>query len=279
MIRVGIFGDQSVNQQVLSRLQTFQGIEFSGACFYGNAKTPEWLNDVSSPAELMDQSDAVLFLSTRNVSQDLIRLVLRKSRHLFLKTIPNLQAKEVKELMDLEKEAGIVSFIYNPFNNIPFFKKIQKEFEKPFLLNIRSCFENNLPDKTNEMLLLTTALCQITESSLKKIDITGFGDADSLTVDARIEVVNGCVAHLTITSEKSPAICEIFTKNRQERTELSSPVYSLLENAENEISAINQFIEQISRERKEAGSFDNLLVGTHIVSEIKEHLRFKDITF
>lgn len=280
MIKLGIFGDQSVNLQLLKQVKKTPDTEVSGACFYGNAEVPAWIDEISSPAELMDRSDAILFMSDKNVSNDLIRLVLRKSRHVYLKTIPNLQHREVKELIDLEKEAGIVTFIYNPFDYLPFFESFHQRYEKPFLINIRTCFEDSGTKSSHELLLLVTALCRITQSSMKKLDILGIGEqTDQLTIDLRIEFVNGCVIHLTITSEKSPGSFEVFDTKGRSRFEFKSSLYALHPQFNHEFSAISSFIAQVSGQERKTGSFDNLLSGIQILHEIKQHLRFNEIIF
>ena len=280
MIKLGIFGDQSVNWQLLKQIKKIPETTISGACFYGNAVAPTWLNEISSPADLMELSDAVLFLSDKNIGNDLIRLVLRKSKHVYFKTIPNLQIKEVKELIDLEKEAGIVTFIYNPFNYIPFFESFQQKNEKPFLINIRTCFEGEGSKASHELLLLVTALSRVAQSNYKKLDVVGLGEqTDQLTIDLRIEFNNGCVIHLTISHEKSPGLCEIFDQKEKSRFEFKSSLYAIHPHINQEFLAISNFIGQASNQEKKSGSFDNLLNGIQILNEIKEHLRFSEIIF
>jgi len=252
----------------------------SGVCFYGNAAAPTWLSEISSPEELMDMSDAVLFLGETNIGKDLIRLVLRKSKHVYFKTIPNLQSSEVKELIDLEKEAGIVTFIFNPLSYIPFFESFQQRNENPFLINIRTCFDGENLKTSNELLLLVTALCKLAQSNYKKLDVIGLGEqTNQLTIDLRIEFNNGSVIHLTIAHEKSNGFCEIFDQRGSTRFEFKTSLYSIHPRINHETLAIANFIGQALNQEKKLGSFDNLLNGVQILNEIKEHLRFSEISF
>lgn len=277
MIKLGVFADQSVLPQLLTQVKKIPGSTVSGVYSYGNLKGGSQLAETSGPMELMDISDAVLFLSDGKVSNDLIRMALRKSKHLYLKTTPDLQERELKELIGLEKEAGIVTYLHNPYNYLPYLKSFQQKHERPFLMTIRTSFETEDPKNSRELLLLITALSQTAESSLKKLDAIGLGEhTEQLTIDLRIEFNNGCVIHLTISKKKSPGFCEIFDSKSIARFDIKSntPDQTSLNQ---ELTSILSFVSQISGQDKKSNSFDNLLNGIQILNEIREHLRFDEI--
>ena len=280
MIKLGIFGDQTIHPQLVKQLKKLAGIELAGAYFYGNSEVPVGLNELSSPNELMDISDAILLLSDKSISIDLIRQILRKSKHVYLKAIPNFQIREIKELIDLEKEAGIATFIYNPFNYIPYFDPFSRKYEKPFLINLRTSFEGETIKASHEMLLLVTALSRVTQSNLKKLDVFGLSEpTDRLIISLRIEFDNGCVINLTISQEKLPGYCEIFEPKGRTKFEFKAPLYILYPHLNQEYTAISNFIGLISNQDVKTNSFDNLLSGVQILHEIREHLRFNEIAF
>ena len=280
MIKLGIFGDQTTNPELLAQLKSMPGTEVAGVYFSGNTAVPGGFVEVFSPMGLMDISDAILILSDKSISSDLIRLILRKSKHMYLKTIPGLNVREIKELIDLEKEAGIVNFIYNPFNYIPYFDPFCQKFEKPLLINLRTCFESLTIKPAHEMLLLVTAMNRIVGSNYKNLDVFGLKEADSkLIVNLRIEYENGSVINLTVSSEKTPGFCELFESSGSTRFEFQTPLYVLYPHLNQENTAIGNFIRQIGQKDQRANSFDNLLNGVQIVQEIREHLRFNEIAF
>jgi hypothetical protein len=280
MIKLGIFGDQTTNHELLGQLKTMPGVEIVGSYFSGNATDPDGFPVFSSPIGLMDVSDAILILSDKSISNDLVKLILRKSKHIYLKSVPSLHIREIKELIDLEKEAGIVTFIYNPFNYNPYFDPFSNKYEKPFLINLRTCFEGEVIEASHEMLLLVTALNRLAQSSFKKLEVFGLLQTNNqLVINLRIEYNNGCVINLTVSQEKLPGFCEIFQKSKRIQFDIQSPLYIQYPQLNHEYTAISNFIRLIQDRDKKANSFDSLLNGVQIVHEIKEHLRFNGIDF
>lgn len=280
MIKLGIFGDQSTNPELLVQLDSMPGARVSGVYFSGNVNLPEGITSLHSPEGLMDISDGLLLLSDKSVSSDLIKLILRKSKHVFLKTIPNMNIREIKELIDLEKEAGIVTFISNPFNDIPWLDPFQTKYEKPFMINLRTCFEGNVIQPAHEMLLLITALNRLAQSNYKKLDVFGLkNQTNKILINVRIEYENGNVFNVTVSQEKCPGYFEIFEQQERKIIEFQSPLYGLFPKFNQEYSAITGFVQMINQQDKKSGTFDNFLNGLQILHQIKEHLRFNEIVF
>ncbi len=280
MIKLGIFGDHTTNPELLAQLKMMPEVEIIGLYFSGNATDPDGFPVFSSPIGLMDVSDAILILSDKSISNDLVKLILRKSKHVYLKSVPSLHIREIKELIDLEKEAGIVTFIYNPFNYNPYFDPFSKKYEKPFLINLRTCFEGAVIKSSHEMLLLVTALNRLVQSNYKKLEVFGLQEANNqLVINLRIEYNNGCVINLTVSQEKIPGFCEIFQKSERIQFDIQTSLYVQYPHLNQEYAAISNFIRLIQNRDKKSNSFDSLLNGVQIVHEIKEHLRFNGIDF
>ena len=280
MIKLGIFGDHTTNPELLDRLKVMPEVEIIGLYFSGNATDPDGFSMFSSPIGLMDVADAILILSDKSISNDLVKLILRKSKHVYLKSVPSVHIREIKELIDLEKEAGIVTFIYNPFNYNPYFDPFSKKYEKPFLINLRTCFEGAVIKSSHEMLLLVTALNRLVQSNYKKLEVFGLQEANNqLVINLRIEYNNGCVINLTVSQEKIPGFCEIFQKSERIKFDIQTSLYIQYPHLNQEYAAIGNFIRLIQDRDKKSNSFDSLLNGVQIVHEIKEHLRFNGIDF
>jgi hypothetical protein len=277
MIKLGIFGDHTSNPDLVRRIDQIPGVAIEGIYFSGNASVPEGFKEFYSPVELMRLSDAVLVISERSISNDLIKLILRKSKHIYLRAIPQLTLREIKELTDLEKEAGIVNYIYNPFDFIPYFDALKKK-DNPVLINLRTCFEGKMLSPGNEMLLLVTALHRMVQNNYKKTEVFGIKDVKGqLVINTRIEYEDSSVVDLTVTNEQSAGHCEIFRYSGKAKFEFSEPLYNAFPDADKEYTSICNFIHVIQQGVKPANSFDNLQNGVRIVNEINEHLRFNDI--
>lgn len=280
MLKLGIFGDHTSNPELMRQLKTMPEVTVAGVYFSGNATFDGGSTEFFTPIELMEISDAILILSDKSISSDLIRMILRKSKHIYLKTIPNLNIREMKELIDLEKEAGIVNFIYNPFDFIPHFDPFLNKYEKPMLINLRTCFEGSMLKPANEMLLLVTAINGVIQSNYRKTDVVGIEDLEGqLVVNVRIEYENSSVANLTVSKEKTSGYCEILCTGGRSIFEFQSPLYLSYPNPNQEFTSINNFIRMIQVQNKQLNSFANLLNGVRIVNEISEHLRFNEINF
>jgi hypothetical protein len=280
MIKLGIFGDQSTNPELLEQVKTMSDTKLSGVYFSGKAIVPEGFTELSGPIELMDISDALLILNDKSISSDLAKLILRKSKHLYLKAIPNLDFRDIKELIGLEKEAGIVTFIYNRFNYIPFLDPFKNKYEKPLLINLRTCFEGVDIKPSHEMLLLVIALNRMVRSNFKKLEIFGLNKSGKqLILNLRIEYDNGSVINLTISHEKSPGCCEVFDQNGKSKFEFQEPLYFAYPQLNQEYIAIRNFVQLIQNQGKKENSFDHLMNGVQIVHEIREHLRFNGVDF
>ncbi|MBC8006110.1 MAG: hypothetical protein H7X84_11600 [Verrucomicrobia bacterium] len=251
-----------------------------GVYFSGDMTVPEGFKEFYSPVELMRTSDAILVMNDKSISSDLIRLILRKSKHIYLKAIPPFSLREIKELIDLEKEAGIVNYIYNPFDFIPPFDSLIKKHEKPVLINLRTSFEGSSLKPSNELLLLLTALNRVVQNNYKKTEVFGLNDAmGQLVVSMRVEYENSSVVNLTVTIEKSSGYCEIFSPSGRIKFDFDQPLYNAYPDINQEYIAICNFIKIIHLQDKPVNSFDNLLNGVRILDDIREHLRFNDILF
>jgi len=280
MIKLGIFGDQTTNTELLHQLKKMPEVEVAGVYFLGNAIVPDGFAGFWSPMGLMDSADAILILSDKSISNDLVRLILRQSKHVYLKTMPNFHISEIKELIDLEKEAGIVTFIYNPFNFIPYLDPFINKYEKPLLINLRTCFEGQVIKPSHEMLLLVTALNRLVQSNYKNIAVFGLNTSGKkLILNLRVEYNNGCVINLTLSEEKMPGHCEISDQNGISNFSFQTPLYLSYPYLNQEYTAISNFVRHIQCQDKKANSFDNLLSGVQIVHDIREHLRFNGIVF
>jgi hypothetical protein len=280
MIKLGIFADQSTNPQLLEMIKALPDASIVGVNFSGNAEVPSGYQEFSSPVDLMEISDAILILSNKSISIDLIKLMLRKSKHIYLSAIPNLNVKEIKELLDFEKEAGIVSYIYNRFNYFPFFDRPDNKLETPILINLRTCFEGKLIKPSLELLLLITALNHLVKSNYKKLEIFALNEsASQLIVNLRIEYSNGCVINLTISQENSSGCCEIFSKSWISRIDFNVPLYISYPQMNQELVAIEKYLGLIRNKDHRENSFDNLMKGVQIMHEIREYLRFNGIDF
>lgn len=280
MIKLGVFSDQTTDQTIFTELKSRSDVVLSGVHFSGNVVVPEGVPEVASPERLMDISDAVLILGQKSISSDLIRLILRKSKHLFLETIPNLHVRDIKELTDLEKEAGSFIVIYNPFQYLKWLDPATTSYEKPFLINLRTTFDSSLIKPAHELLLLVSAFNRMAQSNYKKLDVFGVKESGTqLVVNLRLEYENGCVVNITVSQARVDGFCEVFDQSGMFRYEFPGPLFTLHPQLDQEIVAITDFIRDINSQNPPGHIFHSTLNDLKILQEIREHLRFKEIVF
>lgn len=280
MIKLGIFADQTTNQQLLVHIKKLPEVIVAGLYFSGNADLKIHFELFLSPGELMDASDAILVLSDRSISNDLVKLILRKSKPVYLSSVPNLHIREIRELVDLEKEAGIVTSIYNPFTYNPFLNPFSNKYERPFLINLRTSFDGNALKPSLELMLLVAAINRLVQSNFKKVDVFGIRNAaEQLIVNVRLEYENGCVINFTLAQEIKAGFCEIFQKSGVTSFEFKHPLYRQYHHDDQQIDAIRNFLNLIVFRDKKNNSFEGLMQSVQIIHEIKEHLRFNEIVF
>jgi len=280
MIKLGIFGDQTTHPEFLKQLNSLNDNAIIGGYFYDSCKFPEGIPEFQGPMELMDYSEALLILSDKRNSCELIKLILRKSKHLFLKTIPNLNLREIKDLAGLEKEAGIICSIYSPFKYIPFFDPIKNKYEKPLLINLRTSFEGGMIGNADELLLLLTALNHLVQSNSRKIEIFGLDQLKGqLVINLRIEFHNGSVVNLTLSQEESAGMFEVFHSNGRNQYHFEKPLYSSYSQVNQELRAVSDFVESIKKNDRTEISFDRLTNGVHMLNQIQQTLHFNGIDF
>ncbi len=279
MIKLGIFGDQSTNHQLLEQINRLPEVEIVGLYFTGNVVQATDLNVFFSPAGLMDVSDAILILTDKNISNDLVKLILRRTKPVYLQSVPNLHIKEIKELADLEKEAGVVTSIYNPFFYNPFLNPYINSYRKPFLLNLTTCFDNAIVKPSLELLLLVAAANRLAQSNFKKLDVFGINGVEQLVVNIRLEYDNGCLVNFTLTQENSKGSCEVFQKSGRTTNEFEGSLFRQSQKVGQEIDAISNFAQMVMGRDRKTNSFDGLMISVQIVHQINEHLRFNEIIF
>jgi hypothetical protein len=280
MIKLGIFGDHTTNRKLLGQLKKRSEVGIAGLYFSGNIEMTDDFVVFSSPTELMDASDAILVLTDKSISNDLVKLILRKSKPFYLQSVPNLHIREIRELVDLEKEAGIVTSVYNPFTYVPFLSPYTNAYQKPFLISLRTCFNSTLAKPSLELLLLVASLNRLAQSNFKKLDVFGIKNvSEQSVVNIRIEYENGSIANLTLAPDNKNGFCEIFQKSGITEIKLKHPLFDPSQQADQKFDAILNFIRMIDTRDKKNNTFEGLMQSVQIVHEIKEHLRFNEIVF
>jgi len=280
MIKLGIFGDHTTNPELIERIQTLTDIQVVGGYYSGFAELPATLREYYGPIDLMECADALLILSEKSASIDLIKLMLRKSKHLFLKAIPYTTTKDIKELAGLEKEAGIVSSVYSSFSYIHFFKLDQINYERPVLVNLRTCFTPNSINNSDELLFLLTALNHLMASSYRKIEVFGLNKSENhLVLNLRIEYNNGSVVNLTLSNQKSEGFFELFHSGTCHQFRFSDSLFSSFYTSNQEFMAISDFLNCIQTQDRSEISFDKLIVSVQMLNQIQENLHFIGVDF
>lgn len=280
MINLGIFGDKSVSNDLLMQIKSIPNTTLAGVYISEIKDIHGEIKIVNSPENLINISDALLVLIDKSISRDLLKMFLRKSKHIFLKTLPDINFKEIKELIELEKEAGMVTYIYNPFIYIPWLNQNLSKYENPFMINLNSSFSNLMVRQSHELLLLVTALNRLTGSNYKRLDFFGFSHLNNEnTLNIRIEYENGCLINITLSEHKKNTLIDIFTRHEYTSHTLNSPLFGHYHLDNQLFTSINNFCDKINSRVKQVETLNNLLNGLHLVHELREYLRFNGIRF
>ena len=112
MIRIGILSGDHSDTRSIKLIRQFKEFKVTGTVSYINK--PDGISPEYSTEDLLDNSDAI-YINICNPSFGLIEMAIKNSNHLFLKQIPTVPLAEIKQLANLQNEAGTVIHFFNPY--------------------------------------------------------------------------------------------------------------------------------------------------------------------
>jgi len=242
-------------------------------------------------ANLIDQSDALIFASSENIYLPLIELAIKRSKSVFLHSVHNFSYKEQLGLQKLQEEACEVIQIQNPIAYFDTFQEFRQLCQKPLLLNY------DFSNSTESKLLLHTrsiigAILPLFKNNIKKttVNIISACSAVPDIYKLRIDFDNGSIAEIIANSAQKKANHQIkcFGYNEQYEVDLLKNSLSGVKNDKkiNSVSVsekniphyliekqIIDFYWNISNFKIPINSIDNEVITQQIIEKVKEKLR------
>lgn len=275
MIRIGILSGNASNAESIKLVQQFKDFKITGIA--QDIDTQNTKNQQYTAEDLVCNSDAT-YINIQSPSFELVQMVIRKSNHLFLNTIPNFDLDQTKQLINLANEAGTNILLFNPliFLNKKF--QIQKYQNKLKLIHIRLALDST--DFESQLLNLLLFMTAIEKSEVRKSDVFAFeGVKKSSLINLRIQFSSGTVAQIELgemfTTKQS--VIEIFQKDERPA---SFPIAHLdpktILTAER--NALTHFIKSIVKQTTISISLNELEQALICLGEIKEKLKYFNYT-
>ena len=276
MIRIGIIGDKHSNLQLIPFITQIRGIHLSGIYYTGKEFEREKINYYATPTELIEHADLILLLNEGPLSSDFLKIIMRRSKHLYIRKLPEYTIRELRELNDLCREAEIAVLVQNKLASLGEYQNLAKLAVPPLLLNLQSGTRTTSSYFFSDMFDLVRIVNQTEKSSYRKLDVFGLKNEEGgLTLHIRIEFPSSSVYNLTYSNAAlTPGYC-LFQNNLSMQKPLPHS-HGLLP-AEKEALLIRGFIRSITRNTPFTPVFDDLLQATQLIHEIKEKLKYNGI--
>jgi hypothetical protein len=139
MLQLGLIGDFQQLEPFVKRAQEHPDVIITGKSSVGTQPQPgRYKLQVPefNRMELIDRSDALLINKFSLLSFQLVCDMVKKSKHIFATSYPDLSVSECAQLVKLANEAKTVIQIVNPFYYIPAVQWMNNNISKPFFMNI-----------------------------------------------------------------------------------------------------------------------------------------------
>lgn len=271
MIRIGILSGDNSSTESIKLIQQFKDFKITGIAQntdIQDAKTQQYTIE-----DLVSNSDATYF-NIANLPLELIQMGIKKSNHLFLKKLPDIQLSEIRLLNNLVSEAGSNILLFNPFLFQTEILGIQNHLKTPHLINMRLPLKNT--ELENQLLDSLLFLISTERSECKKVDVFAFKGAQrSSLIHIHLLFSNGCMAqiHLGESVKTNQANVEIFQKDNKYTT------LPINQNKQHEVkdiekNALDLFIRAILNKPTISVSLSELELTIILLDEIKKKLNY-----
>lgn len=266
MIRIGILSGDNSSTESIKLIQQFRDFKITGIA--QNDDSQNIKNQQYTIEDLASNSDATYF-NIENLPIELIQMGIKKSNHLFLKKLPDIQLNEIRLLNNLVSEAGSNILLYNPFLFQTEILGFQNHLKTPHLINMRLPLKNT--ELENQLLDSLLFLISTEHCECKKVDVFAFkGVQRSSLIHIHLLFSNGCLAqiHLGESFKPDQASLEVFQKdNKYTSLPIKQPVGKDIEK-----NALDQFIRAILNKPAISVSLNELEPTVILVDEIKKKL-------
>lgn len=277
MIKVGIIGDIKREEQIYQILHSQKDVEPTGVYFPGKDYDSKRFRSYHNPIELLEISDAIFIDNNDRISTDFIKLMIRKSKHIFFNCLPGFKISETKTLLDLHNEAGNVVQFSNRFLFLT--QNLLPEVSTGVnIVNFSARCELKELHFFSEVMDALIFLRKVENSSIKNSDVFGLQRSNGIaTVSIRTTYSNGSVHNILVSGENIKTGARFFQKNKFIDIDLQQS--ELKDKPQLDSSVFDSFIKCIKGKKATSISFDDYYNSLKAYQEIKEKLNFSGITF
>lgn len=195
MLNLGLIGDIQQLEPFSKKAQELREIHITGKSSVGTqpgnfrVSVPEF-----NRIELIERSDALLINRFSLLPFQMLCDMVKKSKHFFATSYPNLSADECSHLAKLATEAQTIIQIANPFYYFPAVQWLSSNIKQPSLIEV-SCFKDE-QQETDLLLQLMLMLKDAAGLNPRKANVMSFHStsADSRINRIYLEFGNGTVA-------------------------------------------------------------------------------------
>ncbi len=271
MIKIGILSGDVSETESIKLIQQFKDFKITGIAQYVDNRCIE--NQQYTTEDLLGNSDAI-FVNVQTPSFELMRMAIKKSNHLFLKSIPKLSIGETRLLINLVNESGSNILLFNPLTFLNENLKIQHRLNKQKLITIRLPLSKT--DIENQLLNLLLFVTSTERSEVKKTELFAFDSTkQSGTISLRLVFSTGSIVQIDLggmfTSNQS--FVEIFQKDESYISLPASLPTSKIQ-LQTEKNALEHFLQAIQHKSAISISLNELEQALICMNEIRDKLKF-----
>lgn len=206
MIKFGVLIDEDPVKEYLRQLSGKMPFEISG--FFQLKRNSELYStpllagkEFISYDELIEKSDAILFLSGNHPDSEKVNRAIKRFKHVFLSKALNIEDQRYFEMVELAREANVLVCTGNPLLYNSAFLSLCNEITHPVHVEIRRKNKPEFKSDTNiirELITDIEFLLSIIKANPKKIVPGGIQETRNIPtmINTRIEFDNGASASL-----------------------------------------------------------------------------------
>lgn len=277
MIRVGIIGDLQEEGRIYQTLHGSKEVEPIGLYNPGRDFKSANFKIYHNPIELLELSDAILIYNPERITSDFIRLMIRKSKHIYFRRLPVLSNSEITELLKLQKEAGSIIHIYNSLIGT---KNGLISDIKPGakIINLQLEIQTKAKDLSSEIMNVLVYLCKIENSPIKHSEVLALKNEESeITMNIHSLCSNGSVHNILLSDRSISSEIQIFQKNNFIRFDFPKTTNTATADQMSDDFAFRKFIQSIEGKSSENISFEDFYNSQKSYVDIREKLNYSGI--
>lgn len=157
MINIGLIGDIKLLEPYTSRVQQHKKVHIIGKSSVGTQPLPSSFS-LQAPEfnriELIERSDALFINKFSLLPFPLICDIIKKSKHIFAASYPDLTPDELSQLIKLANEARCIVHVANPYYYLPGIDWLANKIKKPASIQVVLNDKTETDKKTLIRLLL-----------------------------------------------------------------------------------------------------------------------------